>query len=210
MRNSSNHLHGGYVLRKIVRLTIETNALTGMMLVIDPFWYTRLMSHLDSFCRHSWLCSIRRFSCEQPCLPNILYLKLLLEHECFYGPVSKILSNRESIDWRWPCYRSLCIGKLWVLSSASHFVLSWLFISRYSNTLLVVFNNRLFMTEIVHNREPNGSRLDKTSRPKHLMDTSHVAASPSNPDRFKIEISTDTVTDSGRGLEGYVSSSFSI
>lgn len=71
---------------------------------------------------------------------------------------------------------------------------------------MVVFNNRLYMTEFSSERNPATNRSNGKAYPKHLMDTSHMSATPSNPDRFKIEIKTDTVTDNGIAMEGYVSS----
>lgn len=71
---------------------------------------------------------------------------------------------------------------------------------------MVVFNNRLYMTELTQERKNSGTRSNGPTRPKHLMDTSHVSASPTSPDRFKIEIRTDTVTDADIALEGFVGS----
>lgn len=64
------------------------------------------------------------------------------------------------------------------------------------------------MTELTQERKTTISRPSGGARPKHLMDTSHVSSTPSNPDRFKIEIRTDTVTDNEIALKGYVSANF--
>lgn len=61
------------------------------------------------------------------------------------------------------------------------------------------------MTDSTQERKSSGRMVNEGSHPKHLMDTSHVSATPSDPDRFKIEIRTDTVTNTEIALEGFVS-----
>lgn len=63
---------------------------------------------------------------------------------------------------------------------------------RYSNTMMVVFNNRIILAQKVsQGRSVNGSRPDEISHPRHVLDISRVNPPPSQ-DQFKVEVFKET------------------
>lgn len=69
MRSGSDGFHGGDILRRVVRLTIETNSMTGATrFIMSSYVYLAQNLNHTSCCSYHWFCDI----CGLPCKSTTL------------------------------------------------------------------------------------------------------------------------------------------